>query len=212
MNSRSRRPSSGCRRRFRPSCRPRTSCRAQIAAKSALPVARFQARRSRRRPATCAGNGSQLSRTRPRRGDSDAEAGSATGGACPARRKRWARSAGTSWGAGEIPARTWGETRMSRPCSSQVYQVRPTPARSATSSRRRPGVRRRWPLWSPTVAGEMRALRLLRKPLSSGRASGPAASGKTSPSSTLAATSTTKSMLITVPNTADTLEASSTAC
>ena len=32
---------------------------------------------------------------------------------------------------------------MSRPCSSQVYQVTPTPARVATSSRRSPGVRRR---------------------------------------------------------------------
>jgi hypothetical protein len=30
---------------------------------------------------------------------------------------------------------------MSRPCSSQVYQVTPTPASVATSSRRRPGVR-----------------------------------------------------------------------
>ena len=31
---------------------------------------------------------------------------------------------------------------MSRPCSSHVYQLTLTPARVATSSRRRPGVRR----------------------------------------------------------------------
>ncbi len=38
-------------------------------------------------------------------------------------------------------------------CSSHVYQVVPTPARSATSSRRSPGVRRRTPSGSPTLAG-----------------------------------------------------------
>ncbi len=38
-----------------------------------------------------------------------------------------------------IAPRTCTEALMSRPCSSQVYHVTPTPASSATSSRRRPG-------------------------------------------------------------------------
>src|SRR4051812_25473905 len=42
---------------------------------------------------------------------------------------------------------------MSRPCSSHVYQDRPTPARPASSSRRRPGVRRRPPPGRPTLSG-----------------------------------------------------------
>src|SRR3954468_4353391 len=42
---------------------------------------------------------------------------------------------------------------MSRLCSSHVYQDRPTPARPASSSRRRPGVRRRPPPGRPTLSG-----------------------------------------------------------
>lgn len=57
---------------------------------------------------------------------------------------------------------------MGRPCSSQVYQVTPTPESCATSSRRRPGVRRRKPGGIPTSAGVTRARRPRRKPASSG--------------------------------------------
>ena len=48
---------------------------------------------------------------------------------------------------------TSSEARTSRPCSSHVYQVVPTPASWATSSRRRPGVRRRPPFGQPDVLG-----------------------------------------------------------
>ena len=48
---------------------------------------------------------------------------------------------------------------MSRPCSSHVYQVTPTPASWATSSRRRPGVRRRADEISPTHSGVIRSRR-----------------------------------------------------
>ena len=130
-------------------------------------LVRFQATRSRRRPVRCAGYGSHDSRTRRSRGESEAPTASTAGGACPARRKRWARSAGSSWRTRAIAVRTWRETRISRPCSSQVYQVRPTPASSATSSLRSPGVRRRRPLGRPRVVGEIRARRLFRNWLNS---------------------------------------------
>src|SRR5262249_26055194 len=55
---------------------------------------------------------------------------------------------------------------MRRPCSSQVYQVTPTPASCATSSRRRPGVRRRGPGGRPTSSGVTRS-RLDRRKLAS---------------------------------------------
>ena len=61
---------------------------------------------------------------------------------------------------------------MSRPCSSQVYQVTPTPDSWATSSRRRPGIRRRpdaLPSGSPVSAGVRRARWVRRKPASSAR-------------------------------------------
>src|SRR3954451_12276417 len=60
---------------------------------------------------------------------------------------------------------------MSRPCSSHVYQDRPTPASWATSSRRRPGVRRRPSAGSPTSSGVSCARRFLRKSVSSERRS-----------------------------------------
>jgi hypothetical protein len=54
-----------------------------------------------------------------------------------------------------------------------VYQDTPTPAKEASSSRLRPGVRRRPPLsGSPTSAGESRARRERRKALSSSRREG----------------------------------------
>src|SRR4051812_34570805 len=60
---------------------------------------------------------------------------------------------------------------MSRPCSSHVYQDRPTPASWATSSRRRPGVRRRPLAGRPTSCGVTWARRLRRKSVSSERRS-----------------------------------------
>ena len=44
---------------------------------------------------------------------------------------------------------------IGRPCSSHVYQLIETPASIATSSRRRPSVRRRPPAGSPTSVGEI---------------------------------------------------------
>ena len=55
----------------------------------------------------------------------------------------------------------------SLPCSSRTYQSTPIPASSATSSRRRPGVRRRRPLGSPTSSGVRRSRRDRRKSASS---------------------------------------------
>ena len=58
---------------------------------------------------------------------------------------------------------------MSRPCSSHVYQDSPTPASWATSSRRRPGVRRRPFAGRPTSCGVTCARRVRRKSVSSER-------------------------------------------
>ena len=55
----------------------------------------------------------------------------------------------------------------SRPCSSRTYQSTPMPASSATSSRRRPGVRRRRVAGRPTVSGRSRCRRERRKSPSS---------------------------------------------
>ena len=63
------------------------------------------------------------------------------------------RSAGVSRSAREIASSTSSEARTSRPCSSHVYQVVPTPASCETSSRRSPGVRRRPPLGQPDLLG-----------------------------------------------------------
>ncbi|CDH31055.1 hypothetical protein XBI1_1260076 [Xenorhabdus bovienii str. Intermedium] len=56
------------------------------------------------------------------------------------------------------------DTPISRPCSSHVYQVRPTPAKAATSSRLNPGVRRRPICGNPTDSGFKLSL-LIRKKL-----------------------------------------------
>ena len=74
-----------------------------------------------------------------------------------------ALSEGSRRSARARPCRASTEGRTSRPCSSHVYQVVPTPASSATSSRRRPGVRRRVPGGRPTSAGDRRARRERRK-------------------------------------------------
>ena len=61
---------------------------------------------------------------------------------------------------------TSADTWILRPCSSHVYQVTLTPASAATSSRRNPGVRRRFVSGRPTWAGESRARQPLRKSMS----------------------------------------------
>ncbi|MCY1546215.1 hypothetical protein D9M68_822040 [compost metagenome] len=75
----------------------------------------------------------------------------------------------SSLSARERLSRKVADTLMSRPCSSQVYQDKPTPANVATSSRRSPGVRRRLPVGKPTSSGEMRSRRLRRNSASSTR-------------------------------------------
>src|SRR6185437_3808423 len=64
---------------------------------------------------------------------------------------------------------TWVLALIWRPCSSQVYQVTPTPASSATSSRRSPGVRRLEPCGIPKSPGLSRARRAFRNLPSSAR-------------------------------------------
>src|SRR5262249_3710037 len=70
---------------------------------------------------------------------------------------------------------------IGRPCSSQVYQLTPTPASRAPSSRRSPGVRRRGPGGSPTSSGCGPARRALRKSPSSARRDGSAWDGLSLP-------------------------------
>ncbi len=66
-----------------------------------------------------------------------------------------------------IASSTWTLALIGRPCSSQVYQVTPTPASWASSSRRSPAVRRRVPAGRPTSSGLIRSLRLRRNAASS---------------------------------------------
>ena len=64
------------------------------------------------------------------------------------------------------------DTLMSRPCSSHVYQVSPTSASVATSSRRKPGVSRRVPRGKPTASGVSIARRVRRNAFNSERCMG----------------------------------------
>ena len=74
----------------------------------------------------------------------------------------WASITRCSWPASSrrrarpIERSTSLDALIRRPCSSHVYQVTDTPARSATSSRRRPGVRRPRPRGSLTCSGRHR--------------------------------------------------------
>ncbi len=61
------------------------------------------------------------------------------------------------------------ETPEAEPFSSIVYQVTPTPASVATSSRRNPATRRRAPSGNPTSLGRKRLRRSRRKSPSSRR-------------------------------------------
>src|SRR5450830_1007776 len=84
---------------------------------------------------------------------------------------KWADSIWSSLRTFEILRNASEDGWISRPCSSQVYQLTLTPASTATSSRRKPGVRR-GPTGKPYSAGCKRARRLLRKLPSSRRCSG----------------------------------------
>ena len=86
---------------------------------------------------------------------------SAPGGG-PGRRRRGAAPARST-------SRTSSDALIRRPCSSHVYHVTDTPARSATSSRRSPGVRRPRPGGSPTCSGRIDSRRARRKSASSRR-------------------------------------------
>ena len=66
---------------------------------------------------------------------------------------RWLIPASSRSRARPMASSTSDEALIRRPCSSHVYQVTDTPARSATSSRRRPGVRRFLPAGNPTWRG-----------------------------------------------------------
>lgn len=80
--------------------------------------------------------------------------GSGSAGNCSrARMKRWARSSASNCKTRAKLSSTCPETVIARPCSSQVYQVAPTPASRASSSLRSPGVLRRVPGGNPTCWG-----------------------------------------------------------
>jgi hypothetical protein len=84
---------------------------------------------------------------------------------------RCSRSWVSSRSASAIAVSTLAEGRAWRPCSSHVYQVKPTLASWATSSRRRPGTRRTPQSGSPASAGRSRARRERRNAPSSRRRS-----------------------------------------
>ena len=95
-------------------------------------------------------------------------------GVASASRYRCSRSARSSRSVLATASSTWVLALIWRPCSSQVYQVTPTPASSATSSRRSPGVRRREPGGMPKSPGLSRARRAFRNSPSSARRRSPA--------------------------------------
>ncbi len=120
--------------------------------------AAFQARMSNRSVTTVAGIGTSRSRTAWISGRSSwlaASAGAASG-ASASRNRCW-RSTASSRSVRATASSTWTLALIGRPCSSQVYQVTPTPASCATSSRRSPAVRRRCPPGSPTSSGVIRS-------------------------------------------------------
>ena len=92
----------------------------------------------------------------------------AVGGAglCCTSANRYSRSSGDIRSVVEMRSSTSAETWMSRPCSSHVYQVTLTPASAATSSRRKPGVRRRLVSGKPTCVGVKRARQPFKKSMS----------------------------------------------
>lgn len=87
----------------------------------------------------------------------------ASGGVSPASTNRCRVSSGLHCRAFATPTSTASDGFTSRPCSSQVYQVTPTSASIATSSRRRPGVRRRPTRGNPRRCGSRLSRRARRK-------------------------------------------------
>ena len=86
-----------------------------------------------------------------------------------ARETRWSWPASSRRSARPIARSTSVEALIRRPCSSHVYQVTDTPASRATSSRRRPGVRRPRPRGSLTASGVSASRRARRNSASSAR-------------------------------------------
>ena len=130
----------------------------------------FQASRSNRSVTTQAGSGS-ASRTcwiSSGSGQSS-QPGTAAVPGTSASRNRCARSVVSRRSVRAIASRTWTLALIGRPCSSHVYQVTPTPASWASSSRRRPAVRRRLPGGRPTSSGLIRSRRVRRNAASSVR-------------------------------------------
>lgn len=115
--------------------------------------AAFAATTSIRAWSSAAGSDGQLSSS----GRSDREhgaSGSASAGQDSAR--RCSRPVSSIPNTRPTASSTWPEA-VTRSCSSHVYQVTPTPASVATSSRRSPGARRRPVTGSPTCPGPSRS-------------------------------------------------------
>lgn len=104
-------------------------------------------------------------RTRSRRPDHRQRAGRA-------RSKRYVRSSWSNCSALATASRTSSDTPLMCPFSSRVYHSVLTPARTATSSRRSPGTRRRPLNGRPTHSGVIFARRRARKSRISARFSG----------------------------------------
>jgi hypothetical protein len=101
-------------------------------------------------------------------------------GVASASRYKCQRSAGAMRRVWAIASSTCQLALIGRPCSSHVYQVTPTPASSATSSRRSPAVRRRVPGGKPTSCGRNPPRRAFRNSPSSVRRRADTAAGRAS--------------------------------
>src|SRR6185437_13969218 len=141
------------------------------------PAGRLWARTSNRAEMAYAGAGSKPRTSASSAGPADAGARRWSSGprawssGSRASANRCSRSWASSRSASAIAVSTLAEGRAGRPCSSHVYQVKPTLASWATSSRRRPGTRRTPQSGSPTSAGRSRARRERRNAPSSRRRS-----------------------------------------
>ena len=135
---------------------------------NSVAYAAFQARMSNRSVTTLAGIGTSWSKMARISGLSSwlAVPAGAGSGISASRNRCW-RSTGSSRSVLATASSTWTLARIGRPCSSQVYQVTPTPASCATSSRRSPAVRLRCPPGSPTSSGVIRSRRLRKNAASS---------------------------------------------
>lgn len=119
----------------------------------------FHANTSHRALYTAAGNGSNAAKITGTSADTQSPtSGNATEG-IPANRYKCSRSGTSIRNVRATASNTCALALIGRPCSNHVYQVTPTPASCATSSRRKPGVRRRDPTGNPTSAGPIRSRR-----------------------------------------------------